>query len=88
MKKLFFIMLVLALVGCSDRVDQAQINAQMPPELQDCKSFYVRVDGTQHFVMRCPNSTVSTDHNHGKYRKRTIVIDGVEYEAKETPKGK
>lgn len=83
MKKIILILMILALGGCTNSYSEANYPVR-PPELSDCKFFDMTNDkGGIITVVRCPNSTTSTTTG-GKHKKTTIVIDGVEYETKET----
>lgn len=83
MKKLIVILGVLMLAGCYDRARIVNFPA-MPPELADCKVYAINNTNGEHItVMRCPNSTTSTNYSSGKTTRSTVVIDGETYEKKE-----
>ena len=60
MRKLWLLVL-LVLVGCSDTSKEIHFPA-MPPELADCKVFYVSNSSWEHMtVVRCPLSVTTTE---------------------------
>ena len=73
-----------ALTGCSKPIPQnewVKNTAEMKkvPGLEDCKFFEVQRETASHsiFVIRCPNSAVTTDYYQGKVRKTDMVIDEI-----------
>jgi hypothetical protein len=68
-----------ALAACSDSATEIKY-AAMPAELADCKVFYItNARGDSMTVVRCQNSSTSTEVRQGKTTQRTITVDGVEY---------
>lgn len=89
MKKLFAAIAVfIALAGCTPSANEIFVEV-MPKALEDCKLYEIKSSGGSSIkVMRCPNSTTSTNYDTGgKHRTlhANIVIDGVTYEKKEVP---
>lgn len=83
MKKIITIVALMMLSGCFKNSYSTVNFPETPPELSDCKFFNMsNKDGEYITVARCPNSTTSTISG-GKHKKKVVVIDGVEYEAKE-----
>ena len=87
MKKLIGILFAAGIVaGCGNSAKEI-IYPVLPPELKDCKIFYLtKESGSAITVMRCPNATTSTSYTAGKTKVTTIVVDGVEYQP--VPKNK
>lgn len=86
-RKIFFFFIVLFLSACSNSASEVHYQA-MPDGLKDCVVYYISDERAQNItVMRCPNSTTSTNYTvqSGKTttHKTTIVVDGVEYIKKE-----
>lgn len=50
----------------------------LPDDLKDCKFYNISNGNTMLHVVRCPNSSVSTQTS-GKNPQNIIVIDGVSY---------
>lgn len=79
MYKLFImIIMVLLLSGCETSSTEVKYDS-MPPELSDCKTFYIRRGLNSITVMRCPGSTTSTTYSTGKTSNTTVTIDGITY---------
>lgn len=80
MKYFYALMCLVLLVSCSETREYTQ-RMNMPAELSDCRMYDVAShDGNISItVMRCPNSTTTTQYKDGKYTEETILIDGVEY---------
>ncbi len=84
MKKFAIIFALLSLSGCFKNSYSTVKFPETPPELSDCKFFNMsNDDGAFITVARCPNSTTSTTFTSGKSKRTVVIIDGVEYEAKE-----
>lgn len=60
MKKLIIIVVMALLAGCSDSAREVHVNI-MPEGLKDCRYYELVVQGNTVKVMRCPNSTTSTN---------------------------
>jgi hypothetical protein len=84
MKYMVLVVLTLTLLGCDFTPEAHQITFEvLPPELADCKAFYLSNSRSVDMkVMRCPNSTATTEYKVGKASARVVVIDGVTYEEK------
>ena len=96
MKKLLVISIsifTLLLVGCDNprevKKDRYSIALENSKGLEDCKDFRLNHnDGTGSItVIRCPNSSTTTEYLEGKYTETTVVIDGVEYVKKQSSSG-
>lgn len=73
-------LLTATLVACEPTTRETSQDYVLPPELQDCKAYYLRdTNGSSLTVMRCPNSTTATQKVKGKTSIKTVVIDGVTY---------
>lgn len=89
MKKILAIVLaVVALSGCEPSAKEVVMEV-MPKALEDCNVYEIkdRYNVTIR-VMRCPNSTTSTNYTTGGKSKKhhtNIVIDGETYEKKVDP---
>jgi hypothetical protein len=73
--------------GCSNGYQEKNYPTK-PPELSDCKVYYLHNDsGDNITVMRCPNSTTSSNYTTkaGKtiVHHTEIVVDGVQYAKKD-----
>jgi hypothetical protein len=83
MKKIALIAVLLVLTACDNGYKVANYPVR-PPELADCGIYVLNnIDGGSITVARCPNSATSTTYKSGKTTRTTIVVDGVEYEAKQ-----
>jgi hypothetical protein len=79
--KYILLLLVLVLAGCGPAEYKEQHFSQMPPELKDCKTYYITEgNGGGITVMRCPEATTSVNKQEGKVKKTYVVIDGKAYE--------
>ncbi len=68
--------------GCTEGAREVPFGA-MPEGLKDCKIFELQTtSGAQITVVRCPNSATSSTYRSGKSTKRTVIVDGGEYEQK------
>ena len=80
MKKLV-ILVSLLLIGCGDFVTGINPHQKLsfptlPRDLHDCR-FYKISNGEEVLrVVRCPNSTTSTQSGFTKFKKMVVVIDG------------
>lgn len=95
--RVFVLIAALCLTACSDRAALCLANAcsdrakelhfpAMPKELADCRVYAVEnTAGNRITVMRCPNSTTTTESPSGKSKAYVVVIDGVEYELTPSP---
>lgn len=82
MKKIFIVSIIgLFLTGCKAYTEQKTFPV-MPDDLKDCKVHYVSNGSTGLYIGRCPNSTTTTVTT-GKNGRLVIIVDGVEYTAKE-----
>lgn len=86
MKIFIAVAVLLALSGCGQPAEQwksaASGDLKKVQGLEDCRATTIDTGASPLYVIRCPNSTVSTTRT-GKNPVRTITEDGVEYEAKE-----
>lgn len=87
MKKFLIVYIVGILIvlfissGCEKTYVEATDNYLLPFELQDCKVYYLSNSGGGSItVVRCPNSSTSTNYSSGKAKVNTNVIDGVKYQ--------
>lgn len=64
MKYSLIAIVMLVLAGCSP--SQQQWQAALPKGLDDCSVFLVTHEGHEIKVVRCPNSTTTTQYKHGK----------------------
>lgn len=77
MYKLIGVMVVLALAGCENRA--TEVHYVLPNELKDCKIYYLESTRNHDLtVMRCPNSTTSTNYSVQNGKARTPVTNIVE----------
>lgn len=85
MKNIIVVALLIGLTACDfTNYQKSSDSYTLPKELSDCSMIAMSApDSGRIFVVRCPNSTVSTDQPNGKHRQTIITIDGVEYERKE-----
>lgn len=88
MKKILITLLaVIALSGCEPSAREV-IPEVIPKELQDCRLYELKNRAGEYMkIMRCPNSTTSTNYTTGgksKTHHTDIVIDGTTYEKKVT----
>lgn len=76
MKKLIMIACIFLLSACSEGVTSQRLPA-LPPELQDCKAYYVTggLTGFTGYVLRCPNSSTTIQYG-GKSKTHVTVVDG------------
>lgn len=81
MRQALVLICVLVLAGCSNGVEY--LDYPTPPELADCKFYRLIKNGSSINVVRCPNSTVTTQQRVGKTEKRVVVIDGEQYVSQE-----
>lgn len=80
MKKIIIFLFLISLFGCGNNSYNEVVFPVIPTELKDCKTFNLQnVNGFGITVMRCPNSTTSTNYNEGKIKKTVVVVDGEEY---------
>jgi hypothetical protein len=81
-------LIAAALAGCDVPSASETKYEVVPPELADCKFFKLSSEylSDKITVARCPNSTTTTIHQYGKLKKSVVVIDGVEYEKRESGK--
>lgn len=83
MKKLILSVLTLSLVACSPKAEQKYDYQQvMPPELSDCKIFYVSDGSKGLYITRCGFDSVTTtwSRNCGKNcttTEHTTVIENL-----------
>jgi hypothetical protein len=79
MKTILMCVVMLSILGCEPGYAPATGYSVIPPELQDCSMYIIKSSGgNQITVMRCPNSTTTTQLGD-KQRTTAIVIDGVTY---------
>lgn len=86
--KYFIVLLALILCGCDPSGSEiTHTYSVMPEGLKDCKIYTISNGGREVTVVRCPNSSTSTQYTvrRGKTNASvyTVVIDGVEYERKQ-----
>lgn len=86
MKKILAIILaVVALSGCEPSAKEVVMEV-IPKALEDCRLYELKSRSGEYIkVMRCPNSTTSTNFTTGgksKTHHSDIVIDGATYEKK------
>jgi hypothetical protein len=66
---------MVALVGCEPRYEERSYPA-LPPELEDCKFFYVTGElGESITIVRCPNSHTTAKHQAGKVSIQAAVVE-------------
>jgi hypothetical protein len=86
MKIFIAVAVLLALSGCSNPISEwtqtGPFNLKTIRGFEDCTLSTVWTGNVTLYMVRCPNSTVSTTRT-GKNPIRTITVDGVEYTAKE-----
>lgn len=79
MRHFIFIAAALLVTACDPyaKVVDAPV---LPDGLKDCKFYVVSTNGSNYLnVVRCPNSTTSTNYTSGKAQHTTVVIDGKQY---------
>lgn len=80
--KILAIAFCIVASGCTEAAREVPFGA-MPDGLKDCRIFELQTTaGPVITVVRCPNSATSSTYRSGKVTKRTVVVDGVEYEKK------
>lgn len=83
MKILAVALFAVFLIGCDKQTREVSGEYALPGGLQDCKIFYLTGGGGGGLsllkVMRCPNSSTSTNYTSGKTTHTNVVIEGVEY---------
>ena len=63
------------MTGCSPSYKEQKGYTELPPELKDCKIYYVRSsDGGGLYITRCPMSTTSTETG-GRTTNTVVVAD-------------
>ncbi len=73
-KYLTITVLLLSAVACTPTYINEIGKYRLPPELQDCKIYYLSSsDGGSLTVVRCPNSTVTASYRKGKTTATVIV---------------
>lgn len=81
--KRFWLIAALMISGCTKPVEQWESTASVDLTkiigLEDCMYQKVFTGSINLHVIRCPNSTVSTNYQSGKAPMNIITIDGVEY---------
>jgi len=96
MKKLSVISISIftfLLVGCDNpqevKQDRYSIALENSKGLEDCKDFRLNHNGGvgSITVIRCPNSSTTTEYLVVKHTETTVVIDGVEYVKKQSSSG-
>jgi outer membrane lipopolysaccharide assembly protein LptE/RlpB len=60
MKKLAMIAAVFLLAGCGNSAKEMAVQV-LPEGLKDCKFYELVIDGSRIKVVRCPNSTTTTN---------------------------
>lgn len=77
MKKLFITaMCTFALVGCKPEHRDITEDYKFPNGLSDCKAYWLKdATGSSMTVIRCPNSSVTTNYKQGKYDKTVTVVE-------------
>lgn len=74
-KKLLIVGALVVLTACTPSTKQFHPQV-LPSELSDCKFYTVNPDGMQNItVVRCPNSSTSTQYKSGKTTLSATVID-------------
>lgn len=74
---LYIICVVLVLSACTPTAREATHNYKLPSELSDCKIFRLMNDsGDVMYVMRCPNSSTTTNYSTGKTSRSITLIEG------------
>lgn len=77
MKKILVTMMILfGLSACTEGVTPQHL-PNLPPELQDCKAYYIMggMSGFSGYVFRCPNSSTTIQYG-GKSKTHVTVVDG------------
>ena len=81
------ITIISFLLGCTPKTKNIESNYDIPEELSDCVFLNMRdTKASEIKVVRCPNSTTSVNYASGKTTQSVIVVDGVEYVAKDLNK--
>lgn len=75
--------IVIGIAGCERKYTDNTEQYPLPPEMSDCKIWYLQNNGYGLTAVRCPNSTTTTTYQKGKSTETVIVVDGVEYIKKE-----
>lgn len=66
--------LALALSACQPRTTEITQNFKVPTELEDCKVYILETSIKSLYVVRCPNSTVSTHTETGKNQRTHVTL--------------
>ena len=81
------IAIISFLLGCTPETEEIGNKYDIPKELSDCVFLKMRdTNASEIIVVRCPNSTTSVNYTSGKTTRSVIVVDGVEYVAKDLNK--
>jgi hypothetical protein len=77
MKKLLFALLsVAALSACDNRTPEEHKLAETPHvirEIDDCKTYEFEAGESEHYFTRCPNSTVTHEHDWTEQKGKSHV---------------
>jgi len=75
MKKLIMALVVVCLVGCEKSTKEISGTFNMPEELKDCKMYSLSDGVSSVYVVRCPQSSISTTYNCGKTTCSTMYVE-------------
>lgn len=79
-KYLTVVFLVFTVIGCNIRTEERTNAFNVPKELSDCKIYSLGTNGSDNIaqiitVVRCPNSSTTTDYKSGKSTRSATVLD-------------
>lgn len=63
------------IVGCNQS-EAFKPNAPLPQGLKDCKFYNIWQSGSLLRVVRCPNSSTTTNYQSGKTNTSVTVVEG------------
>lgn len=73
---------MLTAVSCSGTSKDTTVNYQLTEELKDCSIHYMRskssflgIPTNAMYVVRCPNSSTSTNYKKGKSSENATLVD-------------
>jgi hypothetical protein len=65
----------IVLAGCDPTYREPANFSVVPPELSDCKVYWISNGYEGLYVVRCPNSQTSATWRSGKIRRTSVTIE-------------
>lgn len=75
LKLLLAIFVMFSLTSCTPSYDDNTGDYKLPPELSDCKIYELNANLKNLYVVRCPDSQVTTTTSCGKGCNRSVTIN-------------